>query len=111
MCQEHSRCGDIHNRDPLFRRDGLEEVLAMRRPRRDPRPFTRGIARVQDVNRNIFLNRWKHCRRMQNLGAEVCQFRGLVEADDLYAPSIGANIRIGGHHSVDIGPDFNPLCA
>src|SRR6266403_911321 len=44
---------------------------------------------------------------MQNLGAEVGEFGRFVKADDLDAPGLGSNARVGGHHAVDVGPDFN----
>src|SRR6266403_6417026 len=44
---------------------------------------------------------------MQNLGPKVGKFRSFVEADHLDAPGLGSNARIGGHHAVDMGPDFD----
>ena len=46
---------------------------------------------------------------MQNLGSEVGQLGGFFEADDLDAVRLRADVGIGGHHAIDIGPDFDDL--
>src|SRR5258708_37209727 len=92
MSQQHARGCDIHNRDSFLRRDGLEEILAMWRSRRDSCPLTRRIERVKDEHRNIFLDRRQHGGRMQDLGPEVGELSSFVEADDLYAACVGTQV-------------------
>ncbi len=75
----------------------------------DARALAGGIARIQNVDRNILLHRGQHSRWMQHLGAKVSQFRRLLEADDFDAAGIGAEVRIGGHHAIDIGPNFDAV--
>ena len=48
---------------------------------------------------------------MQYLGAEVGKLRGLFEADHLDTARLGAETGIGGHHAVNIRPDFYALCS
>ena len=45
---------------------------------------------------------------MKHLGAEVGQVRRLVKTHASNTPGIGAQCGIGGHDSVDVGPDLNP---
>src|SRR5208282_1793093 len=52
-------------------------------------------------------HRGQHGCRMQDLGAEVGKFGGFIEADDLDAAGIGTEAWVGGHHAVDVGPDFD----
>ena len=72
-------------------------------------PFAGRVQRVQNIDRNILLNRGQHGRRMQNFGAEIGKLGGFVKADDFDAAGIGAEARVGGHHAVDVGPDFDAL--
>ena len=46
---------------------------------------------------------------MQNLGSEVRQLGRFLEADDLDAAGFGADVRVGGHHAIDVGPYFDAL--
>jgi hypothetical protein len=46
---------------------------------------------------------------MQDLGSEVGELSGFVEADDLDAAGVGTEARVGGHHAIDVGPDFDAL--
>ena len=46
---------------------------------------------------------------MQHLGAEVGKLGRFVEADDLDAAGVGTKARVGGHHAIDVGPDFDAL--
>ena len=107
--QQTARRGDLDQRDLLLERDGLENIGAARSARRDLGPFAGRVHRVQNIDRNVLLNRGQHGCRMQNLGAEVGKFGGLVKADDLDAAGVGTKARVGGHHAVNVGPDFDAL--
>ncbi len=48
---------------------------------------------------------------MQHLGAEVGKFGGFLETDDLDAARLGTNTRVGGLHSVHVGPDLDAIGA
>src|SRR5579864_4795054 len=110
MGQQHARRGDVHNGDAFFGCNGLENVLAVWRPRRDLGSLAGSIPRIQNVHGNILLDGREHSGRVQHLRAEVGQFRRLIEADHANPVRIRAKIRIGGHHSVHISmaSAFNP---
>ena len=109
MRQQHAGRGDVDNGDPFFGCDGLEEIFAVRGSGRDARTLAARIARVQYIDRNVLLHRGQHRSRMQHLRPEVGQLGGLIEADDLDPPGIGAEVGVGRHHAVDVGPDFDAL--
>ena len=56
-------------------------------------PSHDGIAGIQNVDGNVFLNRRQDRCRMQHLRAEVRQLRRLVKADYFDPPRVGAKIR------------------
>ena len=92
MRQQHARRGDVDDGDAFFGRDGFEEIFAMRSAGGDSRSFASWIARVQNINRNIFLDRRQDGRGMQNFGAEVCQLGSFVEADDFDPAGVGTDL-------------------
>ena len=61
------------------------------------------------MHRNVLLDSRQHGCRVQHLGAKVSQLSGLVKADLLDAARLGTEPGIGGHHAVDVGPDFDAL--
>ncbi len=65
----------------FFTAIALKKVSAMGSPGRDSRAFALGIARVQNIDGNIFLHRRKYGRRVQDLSPEVGQLRRFIEAD------------------------------
>src|SRR5437762_13393036 len=71
--------------------------------------FARRIARVKHVHRNILLHRRQDGRGMQYLGAEISELSRFVKADDFNPACIRAHVRIGGHHTVDVGPYLDLL--
>ena len=73
----------------------------------DSRAVTSRIARIQDVNRDILLDRRKHRRRVQDLCAKIRQLGGLIKADYFDPAGVRAKIRVSRHHPVNVGPDFN----
>src|SRR6478609_5757031 len=75
--------------------------------RGDSRSFVLWIARVQNEDRNVLLYRREHGRRMQHLGAEIGEFCGFIEADDLDPVCLGADARVSGLHSIYIGPNLD----
>ena len=81
----------------------------MRRARDNQRTFIGRIARIEHPHRNILADGRQNRRRMQHLGAEVGQFGGLFEADDLDAVRVRTDIGIGGHHAIDVGPYLDGL--
>src|ERR1019366_169851 len=89
--------------------DGLEDVLALRGAGSDARAFAGGVARVQHVDGNIFLDGGQHRRGVQDLRAEVGEFGGLVEADDFNPARLGTDSGIGGEDAVDVGPDLDAV--
>src|SRR5580698_7890650 len=109
--EEHARGGDIDDGDALFGCDRFENVFALRGAGGDAGAFARGIARIQNIDRNIFLDGRKHGGRVQNFCAEVGEFGCFVEADDFDAAGFGADARVGSENPVDIGPDFDALGA
>src|SRR5258708_5239216 len=58
--QQHSWRSYVDNGDALLRGDRLKEILAMGSAGSDARAFAGGVARVQDVNRNVLLDCRKH---------------------------------------------------
>ena len=44
---------------------------------------------------------------MEDLGAEVGELGGLLEADAADAKSVRTDAWVGGHNAVDIGPDLD----
>ena len=92
----------------FFTAMALKEFRHCGRASRDARAFASGIRGVQNLDRNIFLNSGQHRRWVQNFRSEVGQLCGLIETDDLDAPRIGtAHARVGGHHAVHVGPNFD----
>src|SRR5581483_12430220 len=87
-------------------RNRLEAVTAIGRARGDAGSLACRVAGVENVDRNILLDRGENSCRMQHLGAEVSEFRGLVEADYANAVRVRTNIGIRGHHAVDVSPDL-----
>ena len=106
---QHAAGHHVDDAELLFHGDGLEGALAMRRQRDDARAFAGGVAAVEHQNGNILFHRRQNRGRMQHLGAEVGQFRGLFKADDLDAQRVGADARIGGHDAVHVGPDLDGI--
>ena len=85
----------------------LNGLLRVRRAGDDLGALVRGIARVENVDRNVLLDGRQHGGGVQDLGAEVGEFGGFFEADDLDAVGIGTEVRVGGLHAVDVGPDLD----
>ena|SRR5437667_11478197 len=106
MRQQHARRSDIHNSDSLFGGNRFEEIASLRSTRRYARTFTTRIARIQNINRNIFLYRGQNRCRVQYLCAKVSQLRSLIEADGLDPPRIRTKIWISSHHPIHIGPNL-----
>ena len=46
---------------------------------------------------------------MQNLGAEIGELGRLGEGDRLHAVRFGHELRIAGHHAINVGPNLNLL--
>ena len=74
-------------------------------------PSQAWIARVQNVDGNIFLDGGQHRRGVQDFRPEVGEFGGFVEADDFDAPGFRTDAGIGGENAVDVGPDFDAVGA
>ena len=104
---EHAACDDVDDGELFFDGDALEGGPAGRRDRSDARAFACGVARVEDQNRDVLLHGRQDGCRMQDLCAEVGEFRGLFKRDGFDTQSIAADARIGGHDAVDVGPDFD----
>src|SRR5258708_18675048 len=109
--QQHARSGHIDNSNALLGCDGFEDVSSLRRAGGDASAFAGRIARVQYVDRNIFMDCGQHGRGVQNFCAEVRKFSGFVEADDFNAVRIGTDSGIGGEDAVDVGPYFDAFGA
>src|SRR5712692_2728017 len=107
MRHQHARSYQVHDGNTFLDRDGLDRVAAMGSARGDACPFVFGVARVEHVHRNILLDSRQHGCRVQHLGAKVSQLSGLVKTDLLDAACLGAETRVGGHHAVHVGPDFD----
>src|SRR5579862_976611 len=109
MSQQHARSGDIDDGDALLGGNSFEEVATVRHASCDTRSFATRVARVEDVDGNILLNRRQHGCRVQYFRAEVSELGGFVEADEFDATRFGTEVGIGGHHAVDVSPDFDAL--
>src|SRR5580698_7071054 len=72
--EEHARRGYIDDSDALFGGDRLENVFALRGARGDAGAFAGGIAGIEDVDRDVFLDGWKHRGRVQNFCTKVGEF-------------------------------------
>src|ERR1035437_6602555 len=107
--QQTARRGYFGQRDFFLERDGLENIRAARSSRRDLGAFAGRVQRVQNIDGNVLLNRGQHGCGMEDLGSEVGEFGGFVKADDLDASGLGSKTGVGGHHAVDVGPDFDAL--
>src|SRR5262249_43435488 len=105
--QQSARRGYVYDSNFFLQRDSFEDIGTAGGAGRDPGAFAGWILRIQNVNRNVLLNGGQHRGRMQDLGAEVGEFGSFVEADHLDAAGVGAEPGVGGHHAVDIGPDFD----
>ena len=44
---------------------------------------------------------------MEDLGSEIRQLGCFIEADDLDATGVSAEVGIGRHHPVHVGPDLD----
>src|SRR6266404_5349458 len=108
--QQHAWRCYVNNGDALLRRDGFEKVLTMGSAGGDARAFAGGVARVQDVNRNVLLDCRKHGGWVQNFGAEISKLSGFIKTNDLDAAGVRAEVWIGGHHAIHVGPDFDFFC-
>src|SRR6185369_7265268 len=62
---------------------------------------------VEHQHRDVLFDGRKNGGGMEDLGAEVGQLRGFLEADDFHPQRVGANARVGAHDAVDVGPDFD----
>src|SRR5581483_10714214 len=91
--------------------NGFEEIFTVRRPGSDSRTLARWIARIQNKNWNILLDRGQDGGWMQDFRSEISKFGGFIEANDFDSASVWAQIRVGGHHAVDISPDFDSIGA
>ena len=107
--QQHAGRGHVYDGDAFLDRDGLEDILALRSARGDARAFAGGIARVQHVDRNIFLDGGQDRGRVQDFRAEVGELGGFVEADDFDAAGVGADAGVGGENAVHVGPDLDAV--
>jgi hypothetical protein len=104
---EHARGHHVHHSDALLGGDGLEDVLALGGGGGDARAFVLRVARVQDQDRNVFLDGRQERSRMQDFRTEIGQFGGFFKADVLDAARIRAEVGVGSHHAVNVCPDFN----
>src|ERR1035441_6077149 len=111
MGQKHAGSGHVDDGDAFLGGDGFEDVLALRGAGSDARAFAGGVARVQHVDGNIFLDGGQHRRGVQDFRAEVGEFGGLVEADDFNPARLGTDSGIGGEDAVDVGPDLDAVGA
>ena len=92
VSQQHAGSGHVDDGDALFGGDGFEDVFALRSARGDAGAFARRIARIQHVDREYFSG-WPEAQwRGAGLCAEVGELGGFVEADDLDAASLGADL-------------------
>jgi len=107
--QQPARRRDLYQRDLFLECDRLKNISAAGSARRDLGPFAGRVEGVQHIDWNILLHRRQHGCRMQNLGAEIRELSGLVEANHLDAPGIGTKAWIRCHHAVNVGPDFDAL--
>ena len=65
------------------------------------------IERIEDLNRNIFNKGRLQAGRINHFGPKVAQFHGFSVGNGRNREGIGNLARIGGHHSVHVGPNFN----
>src|SRR5437868_5222244 len=109
VSHEHAGGCNVDDRDPFLGRDGFERILALRGAGRDASPVAVWITGIQDVDRNVLLDRGQQGCGMQDFGSEVGEFGGFVKADDLDTAGVGTNVRIGSHHAVNVGPYLDAL--
>src|SRR6266481_1381366 len=111
MRHQHARGHHIHDGDSALCGDSFEVIAALWSSGGDSRTFTGWVARVQDKYGNVFLHRRQQCRRVQDLGAEIGEFGGFVEADCANAARVLAQPWVSGHHAVDVRPDLDRFCS
>src|SRR5271157_2869719 len=109
--QQHAGRGHVHDGDALLDGDGFEDVFALGSTGGDARAFARRIARVQNIDWNVFLDGGQHGRGMEDFRSKVCEFGRLVEADDLNAAGVGTDSGIGGENAVHVSPDLDAVRA
>src|ERR1043166_8972131 len=89
-----TRGNDSDNAHTGLGRDSAERIHPRRGFFRDLSSRALYITGIQNVDRNVLLNGWQQCRRMQYLRAKVSEFGGFIEADLLNRPRIRAQTRI-----------------
>ncbi len=70
-------------------------------------PSLDGVAGVEDEDGDVASDSGQDGGGMEDLGAEVGEFGGFFEADDLDTEGVGTDARVGGHDAVDVGPDLD----
>src|ERR1700736_1706367 len=108
---KHASGADVQNGDVFLIGDGLHAVRGRNRFGDDPRAFDLGTLRVQDQDRDIFLDGGQHRGGGQYLGAKVRQFGCLREGDGTHAMAARADGGVTGEHAIDVGPDLDLLSA
>ncbi len=91
----------------FFGGDGFEGRLAVRRHGGNHGAFVGGVPRIEHEDGDGLLHGGQDGGGVQNLGAEVGEFGGFLEADGFDAQGLGHDARVGGHNAVDVGPDFD----
>ena len=109
MHHDPARSHHVHNTDSILGSDGAKNVLTGRRLGCDLRAGALEIARVQHVNRNVLMNCRKQCRRMQDFGAKIREFRRLIKTNALDGLGVRTQPGVGGHHAFDVSPYFDTI--
>ena len=73
---------------------------------RDERAGRIEIERILDDDRNIHVVGGENRRRIDHLRAEIAQLHRLDIAQTLDHVGVVDHFRVGGHETVDVGPDF-----
>ena len=108
----HDSAGGNHVNDAYasFGRDRAKNVAAAGSVGRDLSACAFQVLRIEHVDGNVLVDGRKQSGGMQDLGSEVRQFGGFIEADLFDGLSLRAQARVGGHHAFDVGPYLNALC-
>ncbi len=101
---DHARAFQVHQRNRVDGRDPLHLERRLR-VRANQRAVLLRRKSVADVDGNVARHRRLHGLRVDDLGAEIREFHGLVVRQLIDDLGIRHQPRIGRQHAVHIGPD------
>jgi hypothetical protein len=103
---DHAGTFEVHERDAVDRRDALHQRVGIRAVVNQGAGFV-GCERVLDPDRDAFLHRGRHRRRVDDLRAKVREFHRLVVRERVDHLRLRHEARVGAQHAVHVGPDHD----